>query len=190
MKPSVRHPARVLAVATALTALTLAAPTVSSAASIPTRVVLYTGDGNTKPVGPPGPLAYQWTIQAAPEKITITNTKLQVVGTITEIPKAKQIASGCLPPQCSEWWYDITSPGTKDATPQVVMPQFYWNQPGKATVAPPDGIEGNPNTWFVASDGAWSPRCLQWAYAGVAYYIVLSKADDWQMTNETACLTA
>jgi hypothetical protein len=180
-----------LALTLAGAALAMAAPTVSSAASVPTRIVLYTGDGNTDPVGPAGPLGNQWTIQAAPEKITITNTKLQVVGTITEIPKAKQVDTGvCTPPQCSQWWYRITFPGTKDATPDVHMPEFYWEQPGKDPIFVA-GVEYEPGSWFVAPDGAWSPRCLVWTYSGTDYYIVLSKTDqDWLMASGQACLSA
>jgi hypothetical protein len=176
------------------TALALAVPTVSSATSIPTRIVLYTGDGNTKPVGPPGPLAYQWTIQAAPEKITITKPSggtLEVVGTLAEVPKAKQVDLGtCGPPYCSQWWYHIASPGTASAAPDVHMPEFYWEQPGKATIFSIGGLEYFPHSWFVAPDGAWSPRCLEWVISGVAYVIVLSKTDqDWLMTSnpDKAC---
>ena len=174
---------RLLAVPAAI-ALALAGSTAVSAAPTPTRIVLYTGGGNTKPVGPAGPLGYNWTIQAAPAEITITGH-----GTLTEIPKAKQVASTCTPPQCSQWWYRVGSTGKNPAT---YMPQAYWEQTGKSTITLGLGITANPSSWAVAPDGAWTPHCLQWAASsgGVAYYAVLSKSHDWVMSSEQACITS
>ena len=57
------------------TVMALAAPSVSSAATLPTptRIVLFTGGGDATPVGPAIQPAGKWTVSAAPAKITTTN---------------------------------------------------------------------------------------------------------------------
>ena len=102
-----------LAAPAAASAATVPAPSVSSAAPL-TRIVIYKGGGDKTPVGPAGPLGYNWTVSTTPDKITTTND-----GTLVE--DTSLVWSGGSPG--GKWWYSRS---------QAVLHVFYWDQPGGA----------------------------------------------------------
>jgi hypothetical protein len=166
----------------------LAAPAAASAATVPatgansaatvTRIVIYKGGGDKTPVGPAGPLGYNWTVSTTPDKITTTNE-----GTLVE--DTSLVWSGGSPG--GEWWY---------STSQAVLHVFYWDQPGGAGKVEATNLAtllNNNNAWFHLGNGTYSPRCLAWtAPDGQAQYIQLTKeGGDWKgVPAADACTTA
>ena len=158
-----------LALALASTALALAAPSVGSAASLPTptRIVLFKGGGNATPVGPAVQPAGQWSVSTAPAKITTTN-----YGTLVEDTSLGTI--GACTAQCGEWWYD-PRPST------VQLQEFHWDKTNGTVVLATDLVPAlaNNNEWAYLGNGTYTPLCLSWVVTAsnntyTQHYIKLS----------------
>lgn len=149
-------------------ALTLAAPTASSAATLPTptRIVLFTGGGNATPVGPATQPAGRWTVSTAPAKITTTN-----YGTLVERTGLGPI--GACTARCGEWWYD-------PRPSWVQLLEFYWQKTNGTQVPATNLVPAlaNNNEWASLGNGTYTPLCLSWVVtSGTSYtlqYIKLS----------------
>jgi hypothetical protein len=129
------------------TALTLAAPTAGSAATLPTptRIVLFTGGGNATPVGPATQPAGRWTLSTAPAKITTTN-----YGTLVEGTGLGPI--GACAAQCGEWWYD-------PRPSWVQLAEFYWHKTNGTQVLATNLVPAlaNNNEWASLGNGTYTP---------------------------------
>ncbi|HEX3388233.1 MAG TPA: hypothetical protein VHT94_04265 [Streptosporangiaceae bacterium] len=134
------------------TALALAAPAVSSAATLPTptRIVLFKGGGNATPVGPATQPAGHWTVSTAPAKITTTN-----YGTLVEDTGLGPI--GACTAQCGKWWYDPRPSA-------VQLQEFSWDQTNGKHVLATNLVPAlaNNNEWASLGNGTYTPRCLSW----------------------------
>jgi hypothetical protein len=142
----------VLALALASTALALAAPSVGSAATLPTptRIVLFKGGGDATPVGPTVQPAGKWTVSTAPAKITTTDA-----GTLVEDTSLGPI--GDCTAQCGEWWYD--------SRPSFVqLQEFHWDKTNGTQVLATNLVPAlaNNNEWASLGGGTYTPLCLSW----------------------------
>jgi hypothetical protein len=157
------------------TVMALAAPSVSSAATLPTptRIVLFTGGGDATPVGPAIQPAGKWTVSAAPAKITTTND-----GTLVENTSLGPI--GACAAQCGEWWFD-PRPGA------VQLLESYWDQTNGQQVLATNLVPAlaNNNEWASLGGGTYTPLCLSWVVTAsnntyTLHYIKLSLTTyDW-----------
>jgi hypothetical protein len=156
------------------TVMALAAPTASSAATLPTptRIVLFKGGGDATPVGPAVQPAGKWTVSTAPAKITTTND-----GTLVEDTGLGPI--GDCTAQCGEWWYDPRPSA-------VQLLEFYWDEPNGTKVLANNLVPAlaNNNGWASLGGGTYTPLCLSWVVTAnnkeTLYYIKLSlTTHDW-----------
>jgi hypothetical protein len=142
-----------LALALVSTALALAAPSVGSAATLPTptRIVLFKGGGNATSVGPETQPAGKWTVSTAPAKITTTN-----YGTLVEDTSLGPI--GDCTKHCGEWWYDPRPSA-------VQLQEFYWDKTNGTRVLATNlvpALASNNKEWAYLGNGTYTPLCLSW----------------------------
>jgi hypothetical protein len=180
----------VLALAGGGTALAAPAPPTGAgpaAATAPTftapDIVIYKGNGDKTPVGPRGPLGYDWTGDiTAPETIAITNPG-GVTGTLVETPDSTRTAGACLK-KCGEWWYSENG---------ALLNVFDYDHGGFVTFA--SGLSTPLDTrsqWFTPpgqSAGVLSPKCLRWVNpGGVTYVIELNTTTyKWTYAPKVSC---